>query len=83
MVFRNNLVAILGVIGSYHISNLFFDFAGLKELSYLEMVRTMGKTLGGFTPPVDELTTLAWLYSLAIAFGVLAAALFISRDPPR
>jgi hypothetical protein len=83
MVFRNNLVAILGVIGFYHVSNLLFDFAGLKELSYLEMVSKMEKVLGGFTKPVDELTTLAWLFGFAAAFGVLAATLFISRDPQR
>jgi multidrug resistance efflux pump len=83
MLFRNALVAILGVVGLYHISNLIFDFAGLKELSYLEMVGTMEKVLGGFTKPVDELTTLAWLFGIAVAFGVLATTLFISRDPPR
>jgi multidrug resistance efflux pump len=83
MLFRNALVAILGVVGLYHISNLLFDFAGLKELSYLEMVGTMEKVLGGFTKPVDELTTLAWLFGLAAALGVVATMLFISRDPPR
>jgi hypothetical protein len=83
MLFRNALVAILGVVGLYHISNLLFDFAGLKELSYLEMVGTMEKVLGGFTKPVDELTTLAWLFGLATALGVVATMLFISRDPPR
>jgi hypothetical protein len=43
----------------------------------------MEKVLGGFTKPVDELTTLAWLFGLATALGVVATALFISRDPPR
>jgi len=83
MIFRNSLVAILGVIGFYHISNLLFDFVGLKELSYLEMVRTMGKVLAGFTSATDELTTLAWLWAFAIGFGLLAAVLFVSRDPQR
>lgn len=83
MVFRNNLVAILGVIGFYHISNLLFDFVGLKELSYIEMVSTMEKVLGGFTKPMDELTAVAWLFGFAGAFGLLAATLFISRDPQR
>jgi len=83
MLFRNALVAILGVVGLYHISNLLFDFAGLKELSYLEMVATMEKVLGGFTKPVDELTTLAWLFGLAFAFAALTVTLFVSRDPPR
>jgi len=80
---RNTLIAILGVIGFYHISNLVYDFVGLKDLSYLEMSATMEKVLGGITKPGDELTTLAWLFGLAAALGVLAAALFVSRDPPR
>ena len=83
MLFRNALVAILGVVGLYHISNLLYDFAGLKELSYLEMVATMEKVLGGFTKPLDELGTLAWLFGLAIALGIVATTMFISRDPPR
>ena len=83
MLFRNSLVAILGVIGLYHISNLLFDFAGLKDLSYLEMVSTMDKVLGGVAKPADEWTTLAWLFGFAAVFGALAAALFISRDPPK
>ena len=83
MLFRNALVAILSVVGLYHISNLLFDFAGLKDFSYLEMVGTMEKVLGGFTKPVDELTTLAWLFGFATALGVVATMLFISRDPPR
>ncbi len=83
MVFRNSLIAILGVVGLYHISNLFYDFAGLKDLSYLEMVATMEKVLGGVAKPGDELSTLAWLFGLAAAFGVVATGLFISRDPPK
>jgi len=83
MLFRNSLVAILGVVGLYHISNLFYDFLGLKELSYLEMVATMQQVLGGIAKPAAELTTLAWLFGFALAFGVLATALFISRDPPK
>ncbi|MHB8523547.1 MAG: HlyD family secretion protein [Limisphaerales bacterium] len=83
MLFRNMLTAILCVIGLWHISNLLFDFAGLKELSYLEMVSTMDKVLGGIAKPADELTTLAWLFGIAAAFGALAIALFVSRDPPR
>jgi multidrug resistance efflux pump len=82
-LFRNTLIAILSVIGLWHISNLLFDFAGLRELSYLEMVRTMDKVLGGIAKPTDELTALAWLFGLAAAFGALAIALFVSRDPPR
>jgi multidrug resistance efflux pump len=80
---RNSLIAILGVIGFYHISNLLYDFLGLKDLSYVEMAATMEKVLGGIAKPADELITLAWLFGLAAAFGVLAAALFVSRDPPR
>lgn len=83
IVFRNSLVAILGVIGFYHISNLLYDFAGLKDLSYLEMVATMEKVLGGIAKPMDEMTTLAWLFGLTVACGSLATILFISRDPPK
>jgi hypothetical protein len=83
IVCRNTLTAILGVIGLWHISNLIFDFVGLRELSYLEMVRTMDKVLGGVARPVDELTALAWLFGIAAGFGALAVALFVSRDPPR
>jgi hypothetical protein len=67
----------------WHISNLFFDFAGLPELSYLEMVRTMDKVLGGVATVGDELTALAWLYGIAVALGIAALGLFISRDPPK
>ena len=80
---RNTLIAILGVIGFYHISNLLYDFVGLKDLSYLEMSATMEKVLGGIAKPGVELITLAWLFGLAIALGVLTAALFVSRDPPK
>jgi multidrug resistance efflux pump len=82
-LFRNALTAILGVTGLWHVSNLLFDFAGLRELSYLDMVRTMDKVLGGIAKPADELTALAWLFGLAAGFGALAIALFVSRDPPR
>ena len=82
-LFRNALTAILGVVGLWHVSNLLFDFAGLRDVSYLEMVRTMDKVLGGIAKPADELTTLAWLFGLAAAFGALAVAVFVSRDPPR
>jgi len=83
MIFRNNLIAILGVIGFYHISNLLFEFIGLKDLSYLEMVKNIGKVLGGFATPADEFISLAWLFGLSAAFALLAALLFISRDPQR
>ena len=83
VVFRNALTAILSVAGLWHISNLIFDFAGLKELSYLEMVRTLDKVLGGVAKPTDELTTLAWLFGIAIALAMMTITLFISRDPPR
>jgi hypothetical protein len=83
IVVRNSLIAILGVIGFYHISNLLYDFVGLKDLSYLEMTATMEKVLGGVAKPGNELITLAWLFGLAAAFGVLSAALFVSRDPPK
>ncbi len=83
ILFRNSLVAILGVIGFYHISNLLWDFAGLKDLSYLEMVATMDKVLGGIAKPGVELVSLAWLFGITAALGVLGAVLFVSRDPPK
>jgi multidrug efflux pump subunit AcrA (membrane-fusion protein) len=83
MLFRNSLVAILGVIGFYHVSNLLFDFVGLKELSYLEMVATMDKVLGGVGKWADEMITLGWLFGLSAVFAALASWLFIVRDPPK
>lgn len=83
MLFRNSLVAILGVIGFYHISNLLFDFVGLKELSYLEMVATMDKVLGGVGKWGEEMITLGWLFGLSAVFAALASWLFIVRDPPK
>jgi multidrug resistance efflux pump len=83
MLFRNPLVAILGVIGFYHASYLLFDFVGLKDLSYLEMVSTMEAVLGGTAKAAEELATLGWLFGLAALFGMLATALFVSRDPPK
>jgi hypothetical protein len=80
---RSSLIAILCAIGVWHVSNLFFDFAGLPELSYLEMVRTMDKVLGGVATLGEELTSLAWLYGIAAALAALALALFVARDPPK
>lgn len=83
ILFRNALIAILGVVGFYHISNLLFDFLGLKDLSYLEMVANMGKVLGGVALWPDELTTIAWLIGFSLLFAVLGSVMFISRDPPK
>ncbi len=83
ILFRNSLIAILGVVGFYHISNLLWDFAGLKDVSYLEMVATMDKVLGGIAKPVTELACLGWLFGIAAALGVVATVLFVSRDPPK
>lgn len=83
VLFRNSLVAILGTIGLWHISNLIFDFAGLPELSYLEMVRTMDKVLGGIANPGDELQVLAWLIALSLGFTGLTLSIFIRRDPQK
>ncbi|MBM3882998.1 MAG: HlyD family efflux transporter periplasmic adaptor subunit [Verrucomicrobia bacterium] len=80
---RNPLTAVLAVTGLWHVSNLLFDFVGLRELSYLEMVRNLDKVLGGVAQPTEELTTLAWLFGLATGLGALAIGLFIARDPPR
>jgi multidrug resistance efflux pump len=82
-LFRNTLIAILGTIALWHVSNLLFDFAGLPDLSYLEMVRTMDKVLGGVAEPKHEFANLAWLFGLAAANGALSLGLFISRDPPK
>lgn len=83
VLFRSPLVAILAAIGLWHVSNLLFDFAGLPALSYLEMVRTMDKVLGGVTTLTEELTSLAWLFGIAAALGVAAVGLFITRDPAK
>jgi multidrug efflux pump subunit AcrA (membrane-fusion protein) len=83
VVFRSALMAILAAAGLWHVSNLLFDFAGLPELSYLEMVRTMDKVLGGVANRPDELIALAWLYGIALALGALTVMLFVSRDPPK
>ncbi len=83
VLLRHTLTAILGAIGLWHVSNLLFEFVGLKDLSYLEMVGTLSKVLGGTAKPADELTLLAWLFGLAAGFAVLAISLFVARDPPR
>ena len=76
-------MAILGAIGLWHISNLLFDFAGLPDLSYLEIVRTMDKVLGGVAQPSHEIGLLAWLLVITLGFAALALATFVSRDPPK
>lgn len=83
VLFRNTLVAILGIVGLYHISNLLFDFVGLKSLSYLEMTATMEKVLGGVAKPWEELAILGWFFGLAALFAVLTTVLFVSRDPQK
>lgn len=83
VLFRNMLIAILGAIGLWHVSNLLFDFAGLPELSYFEIIRTLNTVLGGIVSPTDELVTIAWMLGFATVFAVSAAVLFITRDPPK
>lgn len=80
---RSQLIAILAAIGLWHISNLLFDFAGLPDLSYLEMVRTLDKVLGGVANPGHELGQLAWLAGITLSLAALAMFLFVSRDPPK
>lgn len=80
---RSALISILVVTGLWHISNLLFDFAGLEDLSYLEMIRNLDKVLGGAASPVDELTTLTWLLGLIGTFAAGTLALFVTRDPPK
>jgi multidrug resistance efflux pump len=83
VLFRNTLMSVLAVIGLWHVSNLLFDFAGLPALSYLEMVRTMDKVLGGIANPMDEVKSLAWLFGFAVVFGLGALGVFIARDPAK
>lgn len=83
VLFRSSLFAILGTIALWHISNLLFDFAGLPDLSYLEMVKNMDKVLGGVASVPTEVSTLAWLFGLTAVFSVVALGLFIRRDPPK
>jgi multidrug efflux pump subunit AcrA (membrane-fusion protein) len=83
VVSRSALVSILGTIGLWHVSNLLFDFAGLPDLSYLEMARTMDKVLGGVASLSEELAGLGWLYGIAAVLASAAVALFITRDPPK
>ena len=83
VMFRNYLIAILGAIGLWHVSNLAFDFAGLPELSYLEIIRTMDKVLGGIVSPTDELIAIAWMLGFSAVFATVALTLFITRDPPK
>jgi hypothetical protein len=80
---RNALVGILSVTGIWHISNLLFDFAGLPQLSYLEISRTMDKVLAGVANMGDELVAIAWLFGIAAALAGLTVVAFISRDPVR
>ena len=80
---RNALVGILSVTGIWHISNLLFDFAGLPQLSYLEISRTMDKVLAGVANMGDELVAIGWLFGIAAVLGGLAVVAFISRDPVR
>lgn len=83
VVFRNSLIAILSTIGFWHISNLIFDFAGLPSLSYLEIVRTMDKVLGGIATITEELATLGWLGAFAASLAALSLVVFISKDPQK
>jgi hypothetical protein len=80
---RNQLIAILGAIALWHVSNLLFDFTGLPDLSYLEMVRSMDKVLGGVAKPAHELGLVAWLVGLTLGLAILARVAFVSRDPPK
>jgi multidrug efflux pump subunit AcrA (membrane-fusion protein) len=80
---RSTLVAVLVTIGLWHVSNLLFDFAGLPDLSYIEMVRTMDKVLGGIARPSHELITLSWLAGIILILSIVTQLLFIWRDPPK
>ncbi len=83
VMFRNALIAILGAIGLWHVSNLGFDFVGLPQLSYLEILRTLDKVLGGIVSPMDEVITITWMLGFAAAFAGVALTLFIVKDPPK
>ncbi len=83
VVSRSALIATLGAVALWHVSNLFFDFAGLPDLSYLEIVRTMDKTLAGAATWGRELKNLAWLLGIAVVMAGAGLGLFVSRDPNR
>jgi len=83
VLFRNALISILGTIGLWHVSNLGFDFAGLPQLSYLEILRTMDKVLGGIVAPWDEIATIAWMLGFAAFFSAISLVMFILKDPPK
>lgn len=83
VLFRNALIAILSAIGLWHVSNLGFDFVGLPQLSYLEILRTLDKVLGGIVSPMDEVITIAWMLGFAAVFAGVALTLFIIKDPPK
>jgi hypothetical protein len=83
VVFRNSLIAILSTVGLWHISNLLFDFAGLPDLTYIEIVRTLDKVLGGLSAPGHELIQIAWMFGFSVSFAVLGLGWFITRDPPK
>ena len=82
-LFRNTLVAILGTTGLWHISNILFDFVGLRDISYLEIVRNLDKVLAGIAKTSSEIAALCWLFGLAAAFGLISMTLFTQRDPPK
>lgn len=80
---RSALLSILIATGCWHVSNLVFDFMGLRELSYVEIARTMDKVLGGIADAPDEWMALVWLHGIALAFALGALLMFVKRDPPR
>ncbi|MCR4318201.1 MAG: HlyD family efflux transporter periplasmic adaptor subunit [Planctomycetes bacterium] len=80
-LFRSALFSILGVVGLWHVSNLLFDFAGLPELSYIEIMGTMDKVLAGASGAGDEIAALCWLYGISAVLGVLTVYVFTKRDP--
>ncbi len=83
VLFRSALIAVLAGIGLWHVSNLLFDFVGLPDLSYLEIVRTMDKVLSGVANPFHEMAGLAWLFGFAAIFAGAALTLFVAQDPPK
>ena len=83
VLFRNALMAILGAIGLWHVSNLGFDFIGLPQLSYLEILRTMDKVLGGIVSPSEEWMTILWMLCFTVVFASVSLTMFIVKDPPK
>ena len=80
--FHTRSIALAGGDGNRAAAGL-SDRAQRPDLSYLEIVRTPDKVLGGVANPAQELGVLAWLTGITVAFALMTLALFVARDPPK